>query len=365
MCGDRDADEEAQKRPDQMCRDRDTDEETQKRKRKGTGMKQLTVTQREAGQRLDKLLARYLNEAPKSFLYKMMRKKNITLNGKRAQGNELVQPGDEIRLFLADETVEKFQSGAARTPRQPLEILYEDEHILLVNKPVGMLSQKARRQDVSLVEYLTAYLLESGALTKEDLALFSPAVCNRLDRNTSGIVIAGKTLLGLQTMSRLLKERAIRKFYRCIVAGELREGRYLKGYLSKDTARNLVSVSEHAASGSLPIETEYRPLAAGEGWTLLEVHLITGRSHQIRAHLASIGHPILGDPKYGDERLNQRCRASFGTDAQLLHAYRLEFPAVDGALAYLSRREFVAPMPKRFWKILRSGKTESELARLC
>lgn len=336
-------------------------------------MRQVTVSSKEAGQRIDKLLARYLNEAPKSFLYKMLRKKNITLNGKRAQGNEIVQTGDEIRMFLADETVEKFRSAPAPDCRpgknpesspgrslrsspdertQP-EIIYEDEQFLLINKPAGMLSQKARPQDYSLVEYLTAYLLDSGAITEEELALFRPAVCNRLDRNTSGIVIAGKTLAGLQTMSRLLKERRIRKFYRCIVVGEIKESRYLKGYLTKDGNENIVSISKEPKPGSLPIETEYRPIAAGDGLTLLEVHLITGRSHQIRAHLASIGHPLLGDPKYGDSKANRRYRASHGVQAQLLHAYRLEFPETEDVPGSLSGRVFTAPTPEIFRKVMR------------
>ena len=328
---------------------------------------------------MDRLLARYLDEAPKGFLYKMMRKKNITLNGKRAQGNELLGEGDVICLFLAEETVEKFQSGPARlrgksagyastqglptyasqekaplkpVKNPPLDILYEDEHILLVNKPAGMLSQKARPQDISLVEYLTGYLLESGAMTGEELAGFRPAVCNRLDRNTSGIVIAGKTHIGLQTMSRLLKERSIRKFYRCVVVGEISEGRYLKGWLKKDQNGNIVSVSEREEPGSQPIETEYRPVSTQNGLTLLEVHLIAGRSHQIRAHLAHVGHPVLGDPKYGSAGVNRRYRASHGVQTQLLHAYRLELPEIEGALSYLSGRVFTAPMPELFRRIM-------------
>ncbi len=336
-------------------------------------MRQITVTSREAGQRLDKLLARYLKEAPKSFLYKMLRKKNITLNGKRAQGNELIQAGDEVRLFLADETVEKFRgaarqeslTGLSHTFSGPLpavgqpsaskpvpDIIYEDEHILLVNKPAGMLSQKARPQDVSLVEFLTAYLLETGAISSGELAIFHPAVCNRLDRNTSGIVAAGKSLVGLQTMSRLLKERTVRKYYRCVVAGELSGSRDLNGYLRKDERSNTVEVTEEEALGSKAIETEYRAVAAKNGLTLLEVHLITGRSHQIRAHLASIGHPILGDPKYGDPGINRRYARSHGIRAQLLHAYRIEFPTIEGALGALSGKSFTAPEPPLFLQLL-------------
>lgn len=319
-------------------------------------MKQITVTQKEAGQRLDKLLAKYLSEAPKSFLYKMMRKKNITLNGKKALGNEMLVPGDEIRLFLADETVEKFQGKLPvqvpeKYPGHALEVLYEDEHILLINKPSGMLSQKAQPQDISLVEYLTAYLLDSGSITQEELISFHPAVCNRLDRNTSGIVVAGKSLLGLQTMSQLLKERTVRKYYRCVVSGVMRGDSHLRGYLAKDHATNKVSVTETPQKDSKPIETKYHVIASTDELTLLEIHLITGRSHQIRAHLASIGHPILGDPKYGSRSINQKYRASLGIESQMLHAFRIEFPEIEGALGYLSGRIFFAPMPELFKRL--------------
>lgn len=325
-------------------------------------MKEIHITSNEAGQRLDKLLAKYLREAPKSFLYKMMRKKNITLNGKKAQGNEQLSCGDCVRLFLADETIDKFR-GSVPAPQMDkavrsvtgkkgqarLDVIYEDDHIILINKPSGMLSQKAQPQDVSLVEYLTDYLLQTGSLTAEQLELFHPAVCNRLDRNTSGIVIAGKSLTGLQEMSRLLKERTVRKFYRCIVKGEMTGTHHLAGYLTKDQKTNTVTVTDcpHGRDDKR-IETEYRTLAVSGGLSLLEVHLITGRSHQIRAHLASVGHPILGDMKYGDGALNQKYRASHGICAQMLHAYRLEFPEMKGELSYLSGRVFCAAMPPKY-----------------
>ena len=162
-------------------------------------MKEITVTKNEAGQRADKLLAKYLKEAPKSFFYKMMRKKNIVLNGKKMQGNEILQVGDELKLFLSDETVEKFQGsvpgeagqgkrGETLPDPKKLPVLYEDEDIVLLNKPVGMLSQKAQPQDISAVEYLLAHLLENGSITREQLRSFRPSVCNRLDRNTTGIL---------------------------------------------------------------------------------------------------------------------------------------------------------------------------------
>ena len=183
-------------------------------------MRMLTVSKNEAGQRLDKLLAKYLNLAGKSFIYKMMRKKNITLNGKKCDGSEHLTEGDEIKLFLAEETIEKFSEvKIQKVQKKKLDIVYEDEHILLINKPSGMLSQKAKETDESLVEYLIDYLLDSGKLKKEDLACFRPSVCNRLDRNTSGIVAAGRSLPGLQIMSEVIKDRSLGKYYVCVVRG--------------------------------------------------------------------------------------------------------------------------------------------------
>lgn len=320
-------------------------------------MKLITVTTNEAGQRFDKLLAKYLNEAPKGFIYKMLRKKNITLNGKKASGHELLAAGDEVRLFLADETLDKFHTTFYQRAKTDLDIVYEDEHIVLINKPAGMLSQKAKSEDVSLVEYLITYLVESKAVTKEQLESFHPAVCNRLDRNTSGLVIAGKSLAGLQEMSRLLQDRTMHKYYRCIVSGTMHGTCHLKGYLCKDHARNQVTVLKTPSGDSQPIETEYKVIGHGKNVTLLEVLLITGRSHQIRAHLASIGHPIIGDMKYGSTKQNERYRQSCGVKHQLLHAYRLEFPELPGTFSYLSGKEFYAPVPVVFGRVLQSTQT--------
>lgn len=326
-------------------------------------MKEIIITSAEAGQRLDRLLARYLKEAPKSFLYRMMRKKNITLNGKKAGGSEVLQEADVIHLYFAEETLEKFTGGQAsqkasdeQFPYRKLDIVYEDTHILLVNKPAGMLSQKAEPKDVSLVEYVIGYLLHSGQITREELQHFRPSVCNRLDRNTSGIVAAGKTMAGLQGLSRMFHDRTMHKYYQCLVKGEIKEQRRISGYLQKDEKNNRVTVSrekpEGAGAQAQPIETEYKPVASKNDLTLLEVKLITGRSHQIRAHLASIGHPIIGDAKYGNQALNEAFRREYGLRSQLLHSCRMELPQLSGPLEYLSEQIFTAPLPDYFQKIL-------------
>ncbi|MFQ6825843.1 MAG: RluA family pseudouridine synthase [Faecalimonas sp.] len=322
-------------------------------------MQEIKVTKNEAGQRLDKLLAKYLNEAPKSFFYKMMRKKNIVLNGKKATGNEKLEEGDIVKLFLADETIRKFSSVKIQRTKTNLSVIYEDQDVVLINKPVGMLSQKAKESDVSLVEHLISYLLDAGELSEETLKSFRPSICNRLDRNTSGIVVAGKSLPGLQKMGELFKERTLHKYYRCLVQGVIREDQYLKGWLKKDEKTNKVQILDRPSDPSdQPIETEYHPLWTKEGVTLLEVRLITGKTHQIRAHLASEGHPLIGDYKYGDRKLNDFYQKKYGLKSQLLHAYRLEFPVMEGVCSQLSEKVFIADVPLLFAKICKESRSE-------
>ena len=321
-------------------------------------MKELEINANEAGQRFDKYLKKYLKEAPDSFLYKMLRKKNIVLNGKKADGREKLAAGDRVKLFLSEETVEKFSGGAplkkvsACLSQEELchriapDILYEDSHVLLVNKPSGVLSQKAASGDISMVEYVTAYLLENGQLAEGELRTFRPSVCNRLDRNTSGIIAAGKSLAGLQALSELFRERGMGKYYLCIVRGELEETAYIRGFLKRDMKAHKVRVSEEKEGEDwLPIETEYIPLAQSSRMTLLKVHLI-------RAHLASEGHPVLGDYKYGDRGFNEVFRKKYAVKDQLLHAYELRMPKLGGALLGLSEKNITAPVPALFWKII-------------
>lgn len=320
------------------------------------------IEKNEAGQRLDKFLAKYMNEASKSFFYKMMRKKNITLNGKKCEGNEKLAEGDVVKLFLAEDTIEKFSSVQVQEVKKvDLDILYEDDEIILVNKPAGMLSQKAKEIDESLVEYLIDYLLGSGKLTESGLRAFRPSVCNRLDRNTSGIVAAGKSLAGLQMLSGVFKDRSIHKYYQCLVSGAIRDVKTVDGWLLKDEKKNQVRILTEAEAKRFGgrdgdeepkrIRTKYEPIATDGRFTLLKVTLLTGRSHQIRAHLASLGHPIVGDSKYGGvSKVNPSGRT---VKYQLLHSYRLEFPKLAEPFAYLSGRVFEAPMPGYFASVLK------------
>ena len=308
-------------------------------------MKLITVHKQEEGQRLVKLLGAYLKEAPNSFFYKMLRKKNITLNGKKADGTEKLKCGDEIRLFLSDETYEKFAGKVQpkeKFPMAKLNIVYEDSNVIFINKPAGMLSQKSVPSDVSLNEYLLGYLEKSGQWKQEESKAFRPSVCNRLDRNTSGLVICGKSMAGLQQMAALLKDRSLHKYYLCLVKGVMTEGQHLEGYLLKDENSNQVKIFQKETEGAAHIITEYEPLYTEGETTLLKVTLVTGKSHQIRAHLSSIGHPIIGDPKYGERKVNAFFRETHGIKNQMLHAWKLTFPELAEPLDNLSEKSFEA-----------------------
>lgn len=312
-------------------------------------MKEITIRKNESGQRLDKYLRKLLPNASAGFLYKMLRKKNITLNNKKVQGKEELAEGDILRIFFSDETFAQFSRDTAalekeveelrKLPMKGLKVIYEDEDILALNKPYNMLSQKAAPTDVSANELMLGYLIREGVLNSEAMKTFRPSVCNRLDRNTTGILLAGKSLKGLQELSAALKTRDARKYYRAIVSGAVTEPAYLKGWLVKDERLNQVRITEEEEPDAQRIETSYEPLKVMGDVTLLEIHLITGRSHQIRAHLASTGHPIIGDVKYGRPEVNEYYRKKHHIHHQLLHAYRVTLPG---------KQDITAPEPREF-----------------
>ena len=322
-------------------------------------MQKRIVGPNEAGQRLNKVLEKYLKEVPKNFIYKMLRKKNITLNGKKADGTEKTKVGDEITLWLSDETIEKFSESFhfERTKTLP-EIIFENEDILLMNKPAGVLSQKAGPQDESINEQMITYLLESHQLKDADLMSFKPSVTNRLDRNTSGLIAAGKSMAGLQALSAAFKDRTFSKYYVCLVRGVVKDAAHIQGYLYKDEKTNKVTVTEEKMHGADAIETGYEPISSNGKVTLMKIELITGRTHQIRAHLAGIGHPIIGDYKYGDMAVNEIFRAKYHLKHQLLHAWRLVMPSEnelsdeDKVLKEVAGRIFEAPLPHLFQQII-------------
>lgn len=322
-------------------------------------MKEFIIQSNEANQRFDKYLKKLLPNASTGFLFKMLRKKNITLNEKKAEGTELTKVGDIVKIFFSDDTFEKFAGNQdllqmeyqrlKELPMAGLEIIYENEDMLVANKPFNMLSQKATEKDTSANEYLLGYLIRSGELSFETYKTFKPSVCNRLDRNTTGLILMGKSLKGLQYLSSHLKNREIKKYYRALVSGKMTEDAYLKGYLLKDEATNKVEIFDERKENSHEIETGYRVLETYANSSYIEIHLVTGKTHQIRAHLASIHHPIIGDMKYGNKKTNTFFYEDYHVTHQQLHAYRLEFP--DGLV-------LTAEEPKMMTKCLNTLRKE-------
>ena len=304
-------------------------------------MKALIIGKNDAEQRLDKFITKTVKPLPISLMYRYIRTGHIKLNGKRCKNFTMLHEGDELKFFIPDEF---FAKPDVRYPflqaKRSLNILYEDDHILLADKSVGLIvhSDEDSAGD-TLIDRIQKYLYEKGDYNPDDEHSFAPALVNRIDRNTGGLVIAAKTAAALRILSQKMKDREIDKRYLCIVHGKLpKKEDVLTGYLEKNTDQNRVYISKTPAKDARSIRTKYRVIAEKETYSLLEVELLTGRTHQIRAHLASIGHPLLGDGKYGTNALNKKS----GYKTQALYSYKLTFRFTTdaGELNELNNRTF-------------------------
>lgn len=329
-------------------------------------MIEINITDNESGQRLNKYLMKYLNSAPSSFIYKMLRKKNIVLNDKKAQGDELLSQGDVIKLYLADDTISKFRTtskivnnGATVGNKsfvtdlsRKLNILYENKDIMAVHKDAGVLSQKASKEDYSINEAICDYVANNDKYDHSDT--FKPSVCNRLDKNTSGIILAGITLRGSQYLSKALKDRSLDKFYFTIVKGQFKNKITCQAYINKDSDKNLSKVisqeeydkfkqsKDFDSKSYSRIMTEFIPISSNGDSTLLKIKLITGKSHQIRAHLKYLGYPMAGDIKYGNKTYNLYMKNNYKLSNHLLHA----------GIVYLDKNTVINdPLPEIFIRI--------------
>ena len=310
-------------------------------------MEKLTVGTNDAGQRLDKFLTKTFRNLPKSMMYKFIRTKKIKVNRKRAEIGQMLAEGDTVELFLPPEFLEREQSDSLFKNIKPsFGVVYEDENILICDKPVGMLSHADKDGEKNtLIEHVKAYLWQKGEYSPEDEQSFAPALCNRIDRNTCGIVIAAKNAETLRVMNEKIKKRTISKFYLCRVHGvpEKKEAT-LTGYLKKDADANKVEIFRSVPKNARysddykKIVTKYRVVAEDADEAVLEVELVTGRTHQIRAHMASIGHPLLGDGKYAENSADRKS----GVFRQALCSYKLRFEKDEPSiLDYLEGKVFM------------------------
>lgn len=305
-------------------------------------MKEFTIQKNDAGQRLDRFVSKAVPLLPSSLIQKYIRLKRVKLNGKGAKQDTKLAAGDIVQLYVNDEFFEAptEENAYLKITEPKLDIVFEDENILLVNKKAGVLCHSDGEWSYNtLIAHIQSYLYNRREWRPREENAFAPALCNRIDRNTSGIVIAAKNAEALRVMNEKIRSREVEKYYLAVVHGLMtpKSGR-LQAYIFKDAVKNQVFVSEKSVIGSKTAVTEYKTLTSKGGLSLLECRLITGRTHQIRAQLSNAGHPLLGDGKYGNDKLNR----PYGARGQALCSYRLafDFKTDAGILSYLNGREF-------------------------
>lgn len=308
----------------------------------------IKVDENIAGQRLDRFVRKFLNDASLGFIYRMIRRGNIEINGKKSPKDKILKLNDEIKFWMSDDTINKFRTvdDYKNNIRIDLDILYEDQNIIAINKPAGLLSHDDGTTPKNLVDGLINYLIDRNEYNPKDNPTFKPSIANRLDKNTSGIVIGCKTYNSLREINRTLRERKTRRFYNAVVLGKLIGQGVLEDKLIFED--NKAHVNKYEGKD---ITTKYECIKSTEELSLLEVEIISGRTHQIRAHLSYIDHPILGDPKYGNQKINQ----VFKVKSQMLHCNKVIFDGLYGDLEYLNGLKINSPAPRRFLEIVEKG----------
>lgn len=303
-------------------------------------MKQFVINSNDAGQRVDKFLTKAVKKLPKALMYKYLRTKRIKLNRKKCEISTKLCEGDILELYINDEFFEENKENEFLSVPSNINIIYEDENILLVDKKNGLVVHEDDENTVdTLINRIKHYLYDKGVYNPENELSFAPSLCNRLDRNTGGIVICAKNAESLRILNQKVKDREIQKLYLCVTAGNLPKNEdTLTAYLEKDESQNKVFVSDKKTPSNKTIITKYKVLERKDNLSLAEVDLVTGRTHQIRAHLAYIGCPLLGDGKYGTNKINRQ----FNVKTQCLYSYKLKFcfTTDSGILSYLNGKTF-------------------------
>lgn len=300
-------------------------------------MRELTINKNDAGQRLDKFLTKYMPSLPSSMLYKSLRKKCVRVNNKhKTDGAYILKEGDVLRLYMNDDFFKKPQKNETCISSLPSpDIVYEDENIIIADKCEGLVVHSDESgTDDTLINRIRNYLIQKGEYSPSDEHSFAPSLCNRLDKNTSGLIIAAKNAPSLRIINEKIKNREIKKYYLCAVEGNPPHSATLSAHLERNDKK--VTVTEFPTDNSKPIKTHYRVLEKRNGYSILEIELLTGRTHQIRAHMAYAGYPLLGDVKYGAKRIKN--------SHHQLHSYKLKFDFKTDAsvLEYLGGKEFVS-----------------------
>lgn len=317
-------------------------------------MKSIKITKDNENQRIDKFVKKYFNKAPLSFIYKTFRKKDVKVNGHWVKENYILQDGDLIEIYVTDKQVEEFNDPKEiENIKYNLDIIYEDENILVLNKPVGILVVKDENErNNTLTNYVRAYLIHKKEFKNDGLD-FVPSPVHRLDRNTSGVCIFAKTLAASKELGEMFKTRDnLEKYYLALVVGKFKKNKgIIDAPLLKNAKTNLVSVASKK-DGAKEAKTEYEVIFSNNEMSLVKVHLLTGRTHQIRVHLSYINHPIVGDTKYGNFEFNKDFYKKYKFENQFLHSYKIKFTDVEGTLSYLNNKEFIAELPKKEQQIL-------------
>lgn len=311
----------------------------------------IEIGTNEAGQRLDKFLRKYFKDVPLSAIFKALRKGDIRVNGTKKKENYSLELGDVIEVKYLVSKMEDVKKDFIKVNSSSMMVTYEDENILVVEKWPGVLVHPDQKgAEPSLTDYVLSYLNDKGDYIPEKEKTFTPAPCNRLDRNTSGVVIFGKNFESLRTMNEMIRNGEVKKYYYALVTGRVKEGLY-KGYISKNENENISKVYDKEMPNTKEISMEVKNVQSNGAFSLLEIDLITGRSHQIRAHLSHLGHPIVGDNKYGDKKLNSFFDNKFGLNYQFLYAYKLIFKGGEGKLEYLKNKTIAEALPPMFKKV--------------